>query len=153
MIETVAIPVLLKAVDFLFGEGSKILQERRKRHQVKNDSDHQLVNQPPTSVQTTEDKSVIKTRDDALRQSVQESLWLKSEEKVRHLLSVLDIYTKNYYLAQEKYAKWSSSLVPPIIVHELSESEDKIAETMEELRVTLSRVYQKAVVEGKPEFE
>ena len=34
MIETVTIPLLLKAVDFLFEEGSKILEERRERRKA-----------------------------------------------------------------------------------------------------------------------
>jgi hypothetical protein len=36
MIEAVGIPILLKAVDFLFEEGRKILQERRERRKAEH---------------------------------------------------------------------------------------------------------------------
>ena len=34
MLETMTIPILLKAVEFLFGEGSNILEERRERRKA-----------------------------------------------------------------------------------------------------------------------
>jgi hypothetical protein len=145
MIDPTAVPILIKTLDWLFGEGSKILQERRERRKV---------NQEPatkTDVVTTptvpENEVVtIQSKEDALKQPIVKGTWSKSEAKVAHLLSLLDIYTKNYYLAKEEYAKWGSALVPPIIVHNLTEAEDNIAATTKELEDILSKSYEKVLV-------
>jgi hypothetical protein len=66
-------------------------------------------------------------------------------------LALLEIYTKNYHLAEEQYAKWGSTLVPPIIIHNLTEAENEIAATTKELQATLSRVYGKNVAASEVE--
>jgi hypothetical protein len=148
MLETVAIPILLKAVEFLFGEGSKILEECRERRKTQQEIDKGKAEKD--SVPTTLDKSksagIIQSKEAALSQPVFENVWSASEARVKHLLSMLEIYTKNYYLAKEKHAKWGTALVPPIVTHELTEAANGVVETVKELRDILSTVYNKPVV-------
>ena len=54
-------------------------------------------------------------------------------------------------LLREQYAKWGSALVPPIIVNNLEEAENAIADTMSKLQATLNAVYGKTII--IPELE
>jgi hypothetical protein len=147
MLETAAIPMLLKAVDFLFGEGSKILQERRERRMAQDKMEENKENAMPV----VDESNVIQSKDVILAEPVLESKWLDSKAKIDHLLKLLEIHTKNYYLAKEKYAKWGSELVPSIIIHNLDESENEIAKVSKELQDLLSNIYAKKVI--VPEVE
>ena len=157
MLEAIAVPVLLKAVDWLFGEGSRILEDRRVRRRVKEETTRaepstlgsEAIGKPPlTSVNPA---AIIQTKADALKQQIAETKWQESELHIQHLLSLLEIHTRNYRLAKEKYAKWGSSLVPPIVLNDLTESENAIAETTKELQAAVSKVYGKKVT--TPELE
>lgn len=152
MIEAVAIPILLKAVEFLFGEGSKILEERRERRKTQQEAEKQTPEPPaPQSTGATKTSEDIQSKETALSQPVAEAVWSDSEAKVKHLLSLLEIHTKNYYLAKQQYAKWGSALVPPIILHNLTEAENEVAATMKELQLTISKVYGKKVAASEVE--
>ena len=152
MLETIVTPVLLKAVEFLFGEGSKILQERRERRKTEQEAEKEKSEDTAPSVESaTKPKDEIQSKEAALSQPVAETAWSNSESNIKHLLSLLEIYTKNYYLAREQYAKWGSALVPPIIVSNLAEAENEIAKTTKELQTALSQVYGKKVT--APEVE
>jgi hypothetical protein len=63
----------------------------------------------------------------------------------------MEIYTRNYHLAREQYAKWGSALVPQVVVHNLEEAEDAVAETMREIQELLVKVYGKPII--VPELE
>lgn len=147
MIEAVGIPILLKAVDFLFEEGNKILQERREHRKAEPDvkiaKPETTEKSPPFEVKVSD---VIDTKEVALSQKISESVWFNSEANIKHLMSLLEIYNRNYYHAKEQYAKWGSALVPPVIVNNLTEAEDAMVETMKALQVELSKVYGKKVI-------
>jgi len=68
MLETVTIPILLKAVEFLFGEGSKILQERRERRRKQQVSQQKRSDVPLPSSTKNDISSGIQTKADALDQ-------------------------------------------------------------------------------------
>jgi len=148
MLETVSVPILLKAVEFLFDEGKKILEERRERRKIQNSEVEEKSESSPsndTSLDETPKVEVIKSKESAIALSVPSSALADSESKIKHLMALLDVYTKNYYLAKEEYAKWGSALVPPIIVHNLEEAEDGVAKTTFELRSVLNKVYGKRI--------
>ncbi len=152
MLETVAIPILLKAVDFLFGEGSKILGERRERRKADREAKKEKTEETASlSASAPKPTEMIQSREAALIQPIIETAWSNSEVHIKHLLSLLDIYTKNYHLAREQYAKWGSALVPPIIVSNLTEAENEIANTTKELQMALSKVYGKKVASAEVE--
>ncbi len=143
MIEAFSIPVLLKAVKFLFEEGSKILQERRERRSKEHDKANTI--ETPTSSDEAVSKDIIQSKETALSQQIDEVIWSNSEAQIKHLMSLLEIHTRNYYLAKEQYAKWGSALVPPIIVSNLTEAEDEVVTTTKSLQSALNKVYGKKV--------
>jgi hypothetical protein len=143
MLDPLTIPVLRNALDFLFGEGSKILQEQRERRKVLKESE--IRKSDTDSISKQEVTGSIQSWDDALNQSIIPTAWTSSEEKINHLLSLLDTYTKSYYHYKEQYATYGSALVPFIIAHNLAEAEDGIAMTMKELQEILSAVFGKNV--------
>jgi hypothetical protein len=148
MLETVSIPILLKAVEFLFDEGKKILDERRERRNAQNTAVEEKTGSSSlknSHLEETSETEVIKSKEVAITMPILESAWIESEAKVKHLMALLDIYTKNYYLAKEAYAKWGSALVPPIVIHNLSEAEDGVLKTTYELQSILSKTYGKRI--------
>jgi hypothetical protein len=198
MLEAAAISILTKALDFLFGEGSKILEERRERRKAQLEAEKPEAEstaaqtketQPPdvtqqeatrpdtegpiaqaapkagtadvvqqqaekpsaetTTVQPTTEvgtSDVIQSKADALSALVDETAWRDSESEIRHLMSLLEIHTRNYHHAKEQYAKWGSALVPPVVLNTLIEEEDAVASTLKDLQVVLSKVYAKEIV-------
>jgi hypothetical protein len=143
--DPVVAPILLKTIDWLFGEGSKILQERRERRKSSQEQDSSRPQTIPPVSSTPRTNDVINSKESALETPILPSVWVNSEPQIRHLLSLLEIQTRNYRLAKEQYAKWGSALVPPIITHNLNEAEDQIATIMKQLQIALNAVYGKKV--------
>ena len=133
----------------LFDEGRKILDERRERRKMSDASAAATTGQtpppseelPPAEVAAHADKAkkeLLTSRIDAIH-------WQNHELEVQHLVRLLETYSRNYHLASEQYAKWGSALVPPIVVHNLAEAENAVAETLKSLETVLSKVYQKDI--------
>ncbi len=144
MIDPTQLPILLKAIDFIFDEGHKILEERRARRQTEE-------NAPKSEEPKTEEMILRKPeqeaeiKQDLLGSKIDELLWQNHEQEVQHQVRLLETYSKNYHLASEQYAKWGSALVPPIIVHNMTEAENSMLETIKKLENILSKVYQKDI--------
>ena len=144
MIDPVQLPILLKAIDFVFEEGRKILQERRERRKAQE-------NPPPAEMEAPQEVTAVEVQEkeelkqDLLASKIDEILWQNHEAEVQHLVRLLETYTRNYQLAKEQYAKWGSALVPPIIVHNMDEAENSVLETIKQLETVLSKVYRKEI--------
>lgn len=143
LVKALGIPVLLKAIDFLFEEGSKVLQERRERRET-NAAEPQddSIQDRARQIQGQRDDFVIRSKEAALDAEVNRAAWSDLEDEVQHLLSLLEIHTHNYYLAKEQYARWGSALVPPIVANNLTEAEDQIADIVRKLESLLNKVFQ-----------
>jgi len=145
MIDPTQLPILLKAIDFVFDEGRKILEERRERRKT-SDSAPTSENQEPakeiTPIQVQEKNEI---KQDLITSKIDEMLWQNHELEVQHLVKLLETYSRNYHIAKEQYAKWGSALVPPIIVHNLTEAENSMINTIKQLEVVLSKVYKKDI--------
>lgn len=145
MIDVAQLPILLKAIDFVFEEGRKILEERRERR--KNNESPQMSENPEPSkeaaAQEAQEKNEVKQ--ELLASKIDEILWQNHEADVKHLVKLLETYSHNYHLASEQYAKWGSALVPPIIVHNMTEAENSMLETIKRLEDVLSKVYKKDI--------
>lgn len=149
MIETIQIPILLKAIDILFEEGRKILVERWERRKAAAAQSGQKDQEPgaalpghePEPAPPPEPKPEVKQ--DLLSSKIDELLWKHHEEEVGHLVRLLETHSRNYHIAKEQYAKWGSALVPPIVVHNLAEAENSMIETLQRLEAVLSKVYGK----------
>jgi hypothetical protein len=145
MIDPVQLPLLLKAIDFVFEEGRKILEERRERRK--------MIDVPPESEDSAPAKELVfpepedgnGIRQDLLTSKVDELLWQNHQLEIQHLVKLLETYSRNHHLASEQYAKWGNALVPPIIVHNMQDAENSMLETIKKLEIVLSKVYKKDI--------
>ena len=144
MIDPTQLPILLKALDFVFDEGRKILEERRERRKQENapKSDAQ---EPSAEAALAEPEKSTEVKQDLLSSKIDEILWKNHEAEIQHLVRLLETYSRNYQIAKEQYAKWGSALVPPIIVSNMNEAENSMLETIKRLETILSKVYKKDV--------
>lgn len=147
MIDVAQLPILLKAVDFVFDEGRKILEERRERR--KADAASQDVKgqeqEPAKEAAPAEVQEQAKVKQELVSSKIDEIVWKDHETEVKHLVKLLETYSHNYHLAREQYAKWGSALVPPIILHNMTEAENSMLETIKKLESVLSKVYKKEI--------
>jgi len=147
MIETIQIPLLLKAIDFVFEEGRKILEERRERRKM--DAPAQTTEtetpEPPAEITPAETQERNEIKQNLLNSKIDEILWKNHELETQHLVKLLETYSRNYHIASEQYAKWGSALVPPIIVHNMTEAENSMVTTIKKLEDVLSKVYEKDI--------
>lgn len=145
MIETLHIPILLKALDFVFDEGRKILEERRERRKAQEPVPAEEPQPTTEQAATADTQSKQEIKQDLLASKIDEIRWKNHEAEVQHFVRLLETYSRNYQLSKEQYAKWGSALVPPIIVSNLSEAENAMLETIKKLEDTLSKVYAKDI--------
>lgn len=145
MIETLHIPILLKAIDFVFDEGRKILDERRERRKSREGAPTEEPGQAAEQVVAEEVQATDEIKQDLLASKIDEIRWKNHEGEVQHLVRLLETYSRNYQLSREQYAKWGSALVPPIIVSNMTEAENAMLETIKKLEDTLSKVYEKDI--------
>ena len=148
MLDPIQIPILLKAIDFVFEEGRKILEERRERRKTSEaiaPAETGADPEPAREITQAEVHENNKIKQDLLSSKIDEILWQNHELEVQHLVKLLETYSRNYHLASEQYAKWGSALVPPIIVHNVNEAENSVAETLKKLEAVLSKVYKKDI--------
>jgi hypothetical protein len=147
MLDPIQIPILLKAVDFVFEEGRKILEERRERRKSNEAGSKSEVQEPEKDTAQTPAtvQEQVELKQDLLTSKIEDGLWQNHEQEVQHLVRLLETYSRNYHLAQEQYAKWGSALVPPIIMHNLTEAENSMLGTIKQLEAVLSKVYKKDI--------
>lgn len=143
MLDAFELPILLKAIDFLFEEGRKILEERRERRKAKDVPAKGEEKQPEAEPALPAPERVEEIKQDLLSTKIDELLWKNHEAEVKHLVGLLETHTKNYYILKEQYAKWGSALVPPVILLQLEEKEKSILETRKQLENVLSKVYER----------
>ena len=145
MIDPMQLPLLMKAIDFVFDEGRKILEERRERRRLQETPSQNEAREQATEVVPIEPEKTFEARQDLLTSKVDELLWQNHEQEVQHLVRLLETYSRNYHLAREQYAKWGDALVPPIIVNNLRDPENSMIATIERLETVLSKVYRKEI--------
>ena len=148
MIDPIQVPILLKAIDFVFEEGRKILEERRERRKMNDAASQTEVQDLPKEIARLPElpiEQIKEVKRNLITSKIDDLSWLNHEEEVQHLVRLLEIYSRNYHLAKEQYAKWGSALVPPIILHNMTEAENSVIETIGRLQTVLSKVYQKDI--------
>jgi hypothetical protein len=143
MLDPIQIPILLKAVDFVFDEGRKILEERRERRKLAASASPGESQEPAKDEPSVSAEEQAQVKQDLLTSKIDPGLWQNHEQEIQHLVRLLETYSRNYQLAREQYAKWGSALVPPIIMHNLTEAENSMVETLKQLETVLSKVYKK----------
>jgi hypothetical protein len=146
MIDPVQLPLLLKAIDFVFEEGHKILEERRERRKKMDDTPSESEDsEQAKELAPPEPEAEKEIKQDLLTSKIDELLWQNHQLEIQHLVKLLETYSRNYHLAKEQYAKWGDALVPPIIVHNMQEAENSAIETIKQLEIVLSKVYKKDI--------
>ena len=147
MIDPTQLPILLKAVDFVFEEGRRILEERRERRKLDGASQNSETQEPAKEIPPPEleIEKANEIKQDLLSSKIDEILWQNHELEVKHLVRLLETYSRNYHITKEQYAKWGSALVPPIIMHNMLEAENSMIETIKQLEIVLSKVYKKDI--------
>ena len=156
MLDPNQLPILLKAIDFVFDEGRKILDERRERRKMNETAQNSAAPEPVVvepvvepineiPAPAPEQEKEVETKQDLLSSRIDEILWQSHELDVKHLVKLLETYSGNYRLAKEQYAKWGSELVPSIIVHRMTDAENSMLDTIKQLEVILSKVYKKDI--------
>ena len=145
MIDPVQLPILLKAIDFVFDEGRKILAERRERRKLSDAQPKSENPEPAKEIALPEPEKVIEIKQDLLASKIDEILWQNHEWEVESLVKQLEKHTQSYYILKEQYATWGSALVPPVIVLQMNEKENSMIETIKRLEDVLSKVYKKDI--------
>ena len=149
MLDPIQIPILLKAIDFIFEEGRKILEERRERRKMSAPADTGAAPEPAEQISPVEVQENNEIKQELLSSKIDEIRRQNHELEVRHLVRLLETYSRNYHLASEQYAKWGSALVPPIVVHNMTEAENSMVETLKKLEDVLSKVYEKDITQNQ----
>ena len=145
MLDAIELPVLMKAVDFLFEEGRKCMEERGERRKAQTAPAPVEEREPAAEPAVPATEAKDESKQGLLSAKVDETQWKGREREVQHLVRLLETYSRNYHLAKEQYAKWGSALVPPIVAHNLSEAEDAVIETSKQLEAVLSKVYNRDI--------
>ena len=111
MIDPTQLPILLKAIDFVFEEGRKILEERRERRKSRIHPQKARERNQPRKCTPVEVQEKNEIKQDLLTSKVDDILWHNHEQELQHLVRLLDTYSSNYYLSREQYAKWGCARV------------------------------------------
>lgn len=149
MIDPIQLPILLKAIDFIFDEGHRILAEHRERKRMQEPASSHEIMEPSLEIALPDPGKAAEVKQDLLTSKIDEILWQNHELEIQHLVRLLETYSRNYYLAKEQYAKWGSALVPPIIVSNMNEAENSMLETIKRLEAILAKVYEKDITTTK----
>ena len=145
MIDPTGLPILLKTLDFLFGEAQKILQERRERRASKNINvqDSNKDSHQPSNNRSSESIGSI---NEAMSTQISENILKNEISELEHLLKLKDTYSKRYQLAKEKISIYGTLDTPYKVLHELEEAEEGIEDVVTKLKSTLAKIYNKEIV-------
>ncbi len=149
MIDPIQLPILMKAIDFVFDEGRKILEERRDRRKLSDSSSKSEAQESAKEPALPEPEKATEIKQNLLTSKIDEILWQNHEREIESLVTQLGKHTQSYYILKEQYATWGSALVPPVIMLQMEEKENSIIETRKRLEIVLSKVYKKDINSDK----
>ena len=145
MIDPTQLPILLKAIDFIFDEGHRILEERREQRKNGDSPASTEPQEPVKEINPAEIQKNNETKQDLLASKIDEILWQNHQKEIEHLVRLLEKHTNNYYTLKEQFAEFGSAFVPPYIMSQMREKENAIMETRKQLETVLSKVYNKDI--------
>ena len=126
MIEVTTVIVLTNAIELLYDQAAKILLDRQQHKQ--SSSAHAGL----------ELLRIIPNQTDALQASVRQTSWVEYEAEVKHLVALLGIQSRNYWMAKEQHERWSGSAIPQIVVSNLEEAGIAVAQSVTRLDMILT---------------
>jgi hypothetical protein len=131
LVEAFAIPVLTRAVDFLFNEAKNILEERRAARQT---PDLKMA-APPDIPLLEQDKEAV------LKHKVSEEMAKAKERAVQSILEEIEIYQGNYYHLQKQVALGGGlDYADPGLANKLHAQEDNILEASRQLAAIIGEL-------------
>jgi len=132
MIEVTTVIVLTKAIELLYDQVAKILLDcqQRKQPSARRSSAHSGM----------ELQRIIPSQADALQASIRQTSWLEYEAEVKHLVALLDIQSRNYWMAKEQYARWSGTTIPQIVISNLEEEGIAVTQSVTRLDMILTEL-------------
>ena len=98
MIDPTQLPILLKALDFVFDEGRKILAERRERRKADDSAPKADEKPDEKEVIPLEPEKAEEVRKNLITSKIDELLWQNHEMEVKHLVTLLETYSRNWCL-------------------------------------------------------
>lgn len=132
-LEPIYLAALTKAVDFLFGESAKILQERRELRKEREEVD----DTPPVAagVQNTTKADIEKLEP--------KTIYLKDNHlEISHLLELIEIYRKNRRLLRRQLASYNGVDNAPVkLLNDLDGAENNIKKHAQELKTHIEHIY------------
>lgn len=136
MTDTVALSVLLKGIDFLFGEASKLMQERREARQKRGEEDVASVPNTTESVTSSEVKATVQSKD--IKQ-----VYLNDVTKdIKHYINQIEAYRENKRIAEQAIQRYGSFIdAPSKVRHDLKDAEDGIKEYVQRLKNIIENTY------------
>ncbi len=130
-LDPIAVPIVMKAVDFLFGEAKKILEERRQARQKPD----RPVAPPPDIPLLEQDKETV------LKRQVSKELVKREEQAIQGILDEAAVYQQNLQRLQKRVALEGGIDYAPIgVVNQLHAQEDALLEASQRLAVVIERV-------------
>jgi hypothetical protein len=141
-LEPMAIIVLTKAIDFLFGEAGKLMEERRSARQKRGDeikAEHNNIS------------SQVIVNKETLKGSQPKLLELREIPKeVEHSINQIRQYGINKRLLEEQAAKYGGFTFAPLIVqNQIRDAEEEIYNNCQKLKHLIEEVYdQKITISG-----
>jgi hypothetical protein len=139
--DTVAVPILMQTVEFLFGEASKILAERREKRKTPKDvvAEQSASTIPPGELEQPTNKQ------DLIAANIIPEILRDKQSEIEHLNNVLRRQTKNYYILEQQIAGFTEMEAP---VHKIAQRDDVVEnmkKTMRQLEAILGSVYGRKV--------
>src|SRR5512146_2343182 len=84
MIDPIQVPILLKAIDFVFEEGRKILEERRERRKAGDGTPQVEKAETQKEIVPLPVEQLKEVKRDLLASKIDDLSWLNHEEEVQH---------------------------------------------------------------------
>lgn len=123
--DPLAMSIIAKAVDFLFNEASKILQQSRS---IDKDPAKKGKN-PKSDIPTVEKNSILN--------SITPDF---NAKELKHCLNLIDKYTKNVHAFENQIAIYGGKeLAPPDLVRKLEISQETLKENIYKLKDLLEK--------------
>ncbi len=130
-IEAIGIPILMKAIDFLFNEAKNIMEERRAARQ----SSKSQAKEPPEIPLLDQPKETV------VRRKVSEDLVKRKEQAIQGILTEVEIYQQNYQRLRERIALYGGVKFAPVgDVNQMEAQQDAILEASQRLAALVDEV-------------
>ena len=137
-LETIAAVALTKAVDFLFDQAGKLMEERRENRKKAGESDEApaaLTPSPPT------------TKEEVQSWQPQKVMLKDTPQEIEHALRMLETYRRNKRNIDAAIAAYGSfTLAPRINQNELLETENNIKDWSQKLKGLVEQAYGRKIM-------